>query len=163
MSAPIVVEVQPPPISAPIVNITSPPNNSSIGGPARITIVADAVDLDGRITQVEFYQGSTLLGTAIASPYSIVWANVPAGNYILTAKATDDTGASTISLPVSITVESEASLNIMRQGDIIVISWSGGGTLESAPAIDGPWLPVSSPAIPYMEPLAESPKFFRVR
>jgi chitinase len=53
---------------------------------------------------VQFYQGTTLLGSDTSSPYSFTWANVPAGSYSLTARATDNGGATTISLPVAITV-----------------------------------------------------------
>jgi hypothetical protein len=147
----------------PSVSLTSPLNSATFTAPANITLAATASDSDGVIQKVEFFADTVLLGVVTSSPYTLVWANVPAGNYILTAKATDDVSATTPSLPVSITVESEASLNITQQGAIIVISWNGGGTLESAPAIDGPWLPVSSPAMPYFEPLLESQKFFRVR
>ncbi len=60
-----------------------------ITAPATIALTADAADSDG-IARVEFYQGTTLLGTSTASPYGYTWSNVPAGNYVLTAKAYDD-------------------------------------------------------------------------
>src|SRR5207245_1910376 len=42
--------------------------------------------------------------TATGSPYSFTWTAVPAGNYSLTAKATDNQGAAATSGAVSITV-----------------------------------------------------------
>jgi hypothetical protein len=48
----------------PYVVLTSPANCSVIIGPANVTLAADALDTDGSIAHVDFYQGSTLLGTA---------------------------------------------------------------------------------------------------
>src|SRR5690606_10700984 len=61
-------------------------------------------DSDGTITKVEFYNGTTLLGTDTSAPYSYTWTNVKAGEYNITAKATDNKGATTISDVVSIQV-----------------------------------------------------------
>jgi Bacterial Ig domain/Secretion system C-terminal sorting domain len=83
--------------SAPTINITSPVNNATFTEPSTITINATAADADGTITKVDFYNGATLLGTDNTSPYSFTWTNVPAGNYNLSAKATDNSGYTTIS------------------------------------------------------------------
>ncbi|MBI3417306.1 MAG: DUF11 domain-containing protein [Verrucomicrobia bacterium] len=86
------------------VAITSPANRSTFPPNADIAIKATASDSDGTISRVEFYAGSTLIGSATTSPYGFVWANVPVGDYSLTAKAIDDQGAATISAPVAIAV-----------------------------------------------------------
>ena len=88
----------------PTVNITSPSNNASYTEIANVTITANATDADGTITKVEFYSGATLIGTATTSPYSINWNNVSAGNYSITAKATDNTGLSTTSTPIAVII-----------------------------------------------------------
>jgi endoglucanase len=88
----------------PTVSITSPADGADFNAPATVVINAAAADADGSISKVDFYRGTTLLGTDTTPPYSYTWNNVPDGNYILTAKATDDEGASTTSSPVSITV-----------------------------------------------------------
>jgi pectate lyase len=96
---------EPPPTNnPPTVSITSPANGATFTAPANITINASASDSDGSVTKVEFYQGSTLLGTDTTSPYSYTWSNVPAGSYSLTADATDNGGAVTTSSAVNITV-----------------------------------------------------------
>ncbi|MBO9636524.1 MAG: discoidin domain-containing protein, partial [Chitinophagaceae bacterium] len=56
------------------------------------------------MTLVEFFNGTTKLGEDNTAPYSFTWSNVPAGNYSLTAKATDDSSATTTSAAVNITV-----------------------------------------------------------
>jgi len=90
--------------AVPTVSLASPTNGATFTAPANVTLSADALDSDGVISKVEFFRGTTLLGTAYSAPYNIVWNNVVAGNYNLTAKATDDDGAVTTSSPVSITV-----------------------------------------------------------
>jgi hypothetical protein len=102
----------------PSVNITSPSNGASFTAPAGITITANASDNDGAISQVSFYQGATLLGTDTTVPYQYSWSNVGAGNYALTAKATDNLGAMTTSSTVNITVSSASSPLLILAGSI---------------------------------------------
>jgi type II secretory pathway pseudopilin PulG len=98
--------------ASPTISITQPTDgNSSFVAPASITISATASDSDGTVSKVDFYQGSTLLGTDTTGPsYSYTWGSVAAGSYSLTAKATDNDGAVTTSTAVNITVKSGSSL-----------------------------------------------------
>ncbi|MDR2506952.1 MAG: hypothetical protein LBD67_03010 [Candidatus Accumulibacter sp.] len=41
-------------------------------------------DSNGTLTKVEYFRGTTLIGTATAAPYSYSWTDVPAENYTLT-------------------------------------------------------------------------------
>ena len=102
-SAPVTISVVPPNV-APSVSLTSPSNGAVFTAPASITLSADAADSDGTIAKVEFFQGSTLVGTVTAAPYTFTWSSVAQGNYSLTAKATDDRGTTTTSTAISITV-----------------------------------------------------------
>ncbi|QKG53514.1 Ig-like domain-containing protein [Hymenobacter sp. BRD67] len=88
----------------PTVTLTAPANNAIVTLPASLTLTATAADANGTVTKVDFYQGATLLGTSTTSPYSYTWAGAPAGVYVLTAKATDDGGATTTSSPVTVFV-----------------------------------------------------------
>jgi beta-glucanase (GH16 family) len=88
----------------PSVSITSPVDAASFTAPASVTINATAADADGTVTQVDFYNGATLLGTDATSPYSYSWGSVAAGSYTLTAKATDNSGITKVSIPVNIVV-----------------------------------------------------------
>jgi hypothetical protein len=96
----------------PVVNITSPANNASFTAPASVTIQATASASNRTIVQVQFYNGTTLLGTDTTSPYSYVWNNVAAGTYSITAKATDSAGGSTTSSAISISVTSGTTTNL---------------------------------------------------
>jgi chitinase len=89
---------------APVVAITAPANGQSFTTGATVTITATASDTDGTVTRVEFYQGGIKLGEDTSSPYSVTWSAGPVGNYVLTATAYDNSGASAVSHAVNIVV-----------------------------------------------------------
>jgi chitodextrinase len=91
--------------AAPTVSLTSPEASASFMVGATLTLTASASDSDGTIAKVAFYAGSTLVGTATASPYAVSWPNVSAGTYTLTAVATDNAGLTTTSAARNITVK----------------------------------------------------------
>lgn len=89
---------------APTVSVSSPQTSTTNYAPATITLKANATD-DNGVTKVEFYRGTTLLGTDNSAPYSYNWTNVAVGNYTITAKAYDADGLVATSSAISITVE----------------------------------------------------------
>jgi hypothetical protein len=88
----------------PSVTVTSPADGAIFAWKPTITITATASDPGGNITKVEFRDGTTLVGQDTSAPYSVTWRNVPSGNHVITARATDNAGAATTSSPVGITV-----------------------------------------------------------
>ncbi|GAB3203140.1 hypothetical protein GCM10027293_31890 [Pontibacter aydingkolensis] len=94
----------PAPNQAPIVALTSPTSGASFASGNPITLSANATDVDGKVTKVEYFSGSIKLGEAVTAPYAFNWANATAGTYNLTAKATDDKNATKVSAAVSVTV-----------------------------------------------------------
>src|ERR1043165_4937893 len=93
-----------PPVIPPTVTLTSPFNNANFIAGATIRLSANASDSDGSISKVEFYQGAVKLGTVTSSPYNYDWSNVSAGNYVLTAVATDNNSEVTTSTAINISV-----------------------------------------------------------
>lgn len=87
----------------PVVGIVSPVN-TNFTAPATINFEAAAEDPGGRIVQVTFYNGTTLLTNEHKIPYTYQWQNVPAGIYTVTAVAKDNWGAETTSAPVTVTI-----------------------------------------------------------
>lgn len=92
------VEANPPPN----LTLTSPANGAAFLSGAPVTVSATATDLTvggapGAVTQVEFFNGSTSLGVDTTAPYSIDWTPSASGVYSLTAKATDNEGAVSVS------------------------------------------------------------------
>lgn len=88
----------------PTVTLTAPANGATFNAGASITVSANAADANGTVAQVQFFRGATSLGTDTASPYSVTWNNAAAGNYAITAVATDNAGATTTSATANITV-----------------------------------------------------------
>jgi endoglucanase len=107
----------PEPNQVPTVSMTSPASGSTFKAPASISLAASASDSDGSIAKVEFFSGSTLVGTDTSSPYQASMSNVPAGSYVLSARATDNSGATATS-SVSITVASEPPPPDTNPGDL---------------------------------------------
>jgi hypothetical protein len=77
-----------------------------------VNLTADANDPDGVITKVEFYSGASKLGEDTASPFAFSWPSVPAGQHILRAIASDDSGLSRTSAPVNITALAGFTSNV---------------------------------------------------
>jgi RHS repeat-associated protein len=96
----------------PTVNLTAPANNAVFSPGSSIALTATAADSDGTISKVEFFRGTTLIGSDTTSPYSFNWTNVATGNYTLTAKATDNNSIATTSAPVVITVDTPPTVSI---------------------------------------------------
>jgi predicted MPP superfamily phosphohydrolase len=92
----------------PAVSMTSPGNGATFAAPANVALAATASDPDGTVARVEFYNGTTLLGSDTSAPYAFAWNGVPAGSYVLTAKAVDNGGATATSAAVGITIVSTA-------------------------------------------------------
>jgi hypothetical protein len=105
----------PPTSPPPSVSITNPMVGSVFRQSAIIPITANASAADGTISKVEFFDGTEKLGEAVSAPHSFSWTGAVAGTHVLTAKATDDHGATTISSQVPITVTASFSANINFQ------------------------------------------------
>ncbi len=129
-SAPVKISVlqgpPPPPTNLPpVVRIVSPPNGAMFRAPVDVPIYAYAQDFDGFVASVEFFADATNslgFGKPLPPPvavgigptptgwvyptnvYFLVWSNAPLGAHVLTAKATDDGAAFTVSAPVNISI-----------------------------------------------------------
>jgi hypothetical protein len=115
----------------PSVSITSPSNGAVFGSPATVTINATATDGDGTVSNVEFYNGTTLLGSDNVAPYSFTWSNVAVGSYVITAKAYDNNNAATTSAAVNI------SVSVANDAGISAIATPNGtvGTASVTPSV----------------------------
>jgi hypothetical protein len=121
------------------VSIAAPADGATFVTPVNITLDAAAADSDGTIQQVAFLVNGAPLATVLASAYTFVWNNVPAGTYTLTAVATDDDGAITTSAPVTITVTSPARANVARasNGGVATASSTLTANYPAAAVING--------------------------
>jgi hypothetical protein len=90
--------------SPPVVSLVSPTNNSVFVAPAVIVISAQASDAGGSVRAVEFYADASPLGQDTLAPFAVTWTNVPAGTYVLAARATDNLGTNTTSAGIMVKV-----------------------------------------------------------
>jgi len=107
----------------PLITITSPTKSLTFISPATITIEAAASDPDGSIAKVEYYYGSTLIGERTMPPYSFTWKDVLEGTYTLTAVASDNLNARTVSAAVTIVIEKSAE--VINQLPVVTITSPG--------------------------------------
>jgi Bacterial Ig domain len=118
----------------PTVSISSPTNNTTFTEPvALINISATAADADGTISKVEFFNGTSLLSTKTSAPYSLDLTNVAAGNYFISAKATDNSGLFTLSSIVKVIVNPDNSSGFcgtLANGDYSYKAVTVGGNVE---------------------------------
>lgn len=71
-----------------------------------IVLTSTARDFDGEVTRVEYFANGASLGSATepGDGYALKWTPTESGRYRLYAIATDDSGATSVSEPVEVTV-----------------------------------------------------------
>jgi hypothetical protein len=125
----------------PLVNITSPANNSTFGIGAPISVTADASAPDGTVTiaQVEFFVDGISVGIDASFPYEATYTGLSVASHVLTAKATNSDGQFTTSVPVSINVaETNKILNLVV---FLEGLYTGAGTQNKAQGSSGEQFP----------------------
>ncbi|HYS25277.1 MAG TPA: LamG-like jellyroll fold domain-containing protein [Vicinamibacterales bacterium] len=93
----------------PSITMLSPMDGAVMQAPATITVSASVTDGDGTVARVDFYCGSTLIGSRTAAPFSVDWTAGAAGAYSFVVTAIDNKGASSTSAPVTVTVDGSSS------------------------------------------------------
>ena len=106
----------PPTNQPPRVKLVHPEEGDAFEAPVDIKLAALAHDADGWVRTVEFFDGTNSLGIVTnnlvtisntASPeqlFRLLWQNAPPGPHTLSARVTDNRGATTLSAPVHIRV-----------------------------------------------------------
>ena len=87
---------------APTVSVAASPSSAAIINGTAMTFTATAADANGTVSSVSFYDGATLLGTDVSSPFTQSYTAV-AGSHSITAVATDNDCVSTTSSAVTFT------------------------------------------------------------
>ncbi len=78
--------------AGPSITLTAPASNATFVAPATINLIAAATSPNGTLSNVRFYNGTTLLNTDNTAPYTFSWTNVAAGTYTIRAVLTDSQG-----------------------------------------------------------------------
>jgi hypothetical protein len=136
----------PDPDQFPFVDISTPSDEATFNAGDTVIISANAFDADGTINALEFYSEGFLLGTGTltgSNQYSFTWPSVFAGDYALTAIATDNQGAKTTSGVVNVTAlpasggtltgrmyspSPPSPVNLSTEGQVDWAHWGNGGS-----------------------------------
>lgn len=126
----------------PTITITMPDSNDVITDTTEIEIVTNASDEDGYISFVEFFANDDLIGVVDTVPFTLSWMDVPSGNYILKAIATDNDGHVTVSnlVPIQVGVLAMARL----EGETADLHGSGMTVGNDPIASGGAYLDIKS-------------------
>ena len=141
--------------AAPVLSFDSPePGTEFLAGQAiPITVVAD--DPDGEVVSVRILVDDTLLAELTSPPFTTLWSGGTPGNHVLSATATDDNGATSISSNVVISVAAPETGDFAVDAgvdQIIEVSQAAFllGVLDVQPSVAGgdtnlSWLKASGP------------------
>jgi hypothetical protein len=127
----------------PTVSLTAPSDGVTVYAGTALTLSANASDPDGSVAKVEFLSdGSNQIGASLtAPPYTQSWtASLPTGSHTISARATDNAGASTVSAavnlqvlayPISFAITSPAAGATVYEDSVIVKGTFSGGAPTS--------------------------------
>jgi Rieske Fe-S protein len=161
-STPAVAVVVNIPTAAPTITLAS--SSTSVTANGSVTLTATVTpDTGVTITKVDFYEGTTLLGTKTAAPFTFTPAFTSANNgtHSYTAKATDSSGKSTTSTALVVTVNiatvapsitlTSSSTNVTAAGSITLTAavTAGTGTISKVEFFDGTTLVNTKTTAPY--------------
>ena len=123
------------PNAPPTITLTNPTEGAVLFAPASFTLAAAAADADGAVTQVQFFVNGLVAGVSTGPVFGTELNNLPVGNYLLTAIATDNSGATNTAPPVSITVQEKPPDTFTLA---LGVSPTGTGVIQTSPAPNGP-------------------------
>jgi hypothetical protein len=111
----------------PTIALTSPADGADYVAPAAINLVANVVTNGHTITEVDFYNGGTMLGQVTSPPYVLTWTNASAGTFSLTARLIFDFGSTIDSAPTSIKISTDnsapAPFFVATSGTSVSLAW----------------------------------------
>ena len=96
----------------PTVSLTAPLAGAVLVAGQPVELVASASDADGSVAQVAFFDGATQLVVVTTAPYTFNWSGAASGAHQLTAVATDNSGLTRTSTPVSIVIDAAPTVVI---------------------------------------------------
>ncbi len=118
----------------PNVTITSPPAGVVFTAPASFLLEASASDPDGSVTNVQFFRDVTFLGNDTSSPYSVSVSGLVAGNYTLSAVASDNRGLRATN-SLALIVRNNSNSNCVAVPSGLVAWWRAEGDADDATGV----------------------------
>ncbi|QSB13079.1 cellulose binding domain-containing protein [Natronosporangium hydrolyticum] len=113
----------------PEVSISSPADGASFTAPADVTVEATASSDEGSVDRVEFYINGNLAGSDTSAPYSFTHEGLPAGSYVLGARAVDDQDQAATD-EVTVVVDASAEPTVVTSLNTVNFTEGGSGGYE---------------------------------
>lgn len=129
--------IPPPAPPALEVTLTRPLPGAQFLAPATLSLAASVASTNATVERVEFFAGAALLGQVETAPYTLVWSNVPAALYTLSARVIAGSLSAT-SAPIIISVmTSHPSSPPLLSGELklwhrVTLTFDGPETSETA-------------------------------
>lgn len=92
VSTPVNVDVNPAVGILPSISLDILPQSTNLAVGSKLLLYADAQDLDGQVSQVEFFLDGQSLGTDTTAPFTHILTTAKQGDFDLNALATDSSG-----------------------------------------------------------------------
>lgn len=155
----------------PTIVIASPSNNDQFDAGMNIELNVEISATTRAVSRVEYFESGNKIGESTQSPFRFTWESVPAGDFVVTALLTDDVGDSVRSAPVAFLVAGSNEVptgggamftGARADAGSIILEWTGGGTLQSAPSVLGPWTAVQGAASPHTLAPSSPQQFYRI-
>ncbi len=112
--------------AAPSVGITAPAAGAllSVNVATTITATAAASNPGATIASVQFFANNVSVGTDVTAPYTMAWTPTTAGNFALTAVATDSNGIQTTSAAINVRAGSPPTVTITPLAGSVLVNTS---------------------------------------
>lgn len=94
------------------------PTNGQVLTALNIPLSVTATPGGQSVVQVRYFANGTPVGTANTPPFNVLWSDVAAGSYTMTATVTDSSGLMTTSSPIGITVKAIPASTLVNRGDV---------------------------------------------
>ena len=121
------------------VSMTAPSAGAKFDAGKAVTLSANAKDNDGSVKKVDFYVGTTLVGSATASPYQVNAEGLAPGTHSAVAVVTDNSGLTWMSEYVTFTVEGtlvESSSSVVPESSSSEMESSSSATTAIAQRVN---------------------------
>lgn len=159
----------------PVVQFTSPGTGDVFPGNTDIPLAATVTPNGHALSKVQFFNGPNLLGETATAPFSLVWSNVPTGQYTLLAQVIYEGNAVMSSLPVNITVTpptlASPGLTVVASGTSLDITLTGTVgrhyRVDSQTELGSPWqvfadlASLAASPLTISTPMTNNQQFFR--
>jgi hypothetical protein len=119
-------------VSTPAVVFNGLANGSSYNAAAAITLSVVASELGESIVDVDYFEGTILIGSSTGGPFNVVWTGAAAGNHTVTAVAYDANGSSSsTNITISVVPFAVTGMGFQADGDFQVTITGAIGKTDS--------------------------------